>query len=73
MVMVDNLAEKIDKCPLNQHRYVYCLCTIGSVKVFVAQISGVSAIQGFHCIEVCREMVGNCQLYRWYLLLMGVH
>ena len=47
MVMVDNLAEKIDKCPLNQHRYVYCLCTIGSVKVLVVQISGVSAIQGF--------------------------
>ena len=38
----------------------------------VIQISGVSAIQGVLLYEVCGEMVGNCQLYRWCLLLMGV-
>ena len=44
--MVDNLAEKVDECPLN--RVVeYCLRTIGTAKkVSVIRSSGVSAIQG---------------------------
>ena len=42
--MVDNPAEKIDECPLIGV-VEYCLCTIGTVKPFLVQNSGVSAIQ----------------------------
>ena len=33
-MMVDNLAEKVDKSPLNWGRWVYCLHTIGTAKTF---------------------------------------
>ena len=29
---MDNLAEKVDECPLNRGHLKDCLCTIGTVK-----------------------------------------
>ena len=73
MVMVDNLAEKIDNFPLNWHRYVYCLCASGSVKsVRCTDELGIH-YSGFSIVlKSVEKWVGNCQLYRWCLLLMGV-
>jgi len=45
--MVDNLAEKVNKCPLNQGGYVLFAYNWGHEKVSVIRSSGVSAIQGF--------------------------
>ena len=46
MAVVDNLAEKVDKRPLNQELFVVCV-QLGVRKVFVILSTGVSAIQGF--------------------------
>ena len=44
--MVDNLAEKVNECQLNQVAK-YCLCTIGTMKADpYIWSSGVSTIQG---------------------------
>ena len=43
---MDNLAEKVDECPLNLGHYVL-LCTLGVQKVSVIRSSGVPIIQGF--------------------------
>ena len=32
--MVDYLAEKVDKCPLNWGHKVYCLHAVGTAKTF---------------------------------------
>ena len=45
--MVDNLAGKVDKYPLNQGLVKYCLHTIGTTKLPVKLSSWVSAIQGY--------------------------
>ena len=64
--MVDNLNEKVDKCPLN---WVYCLCTIGSMKVSIIQSSIVSASKGFKYIEVYSETV---RTFRIVCYIVGV-
>ena len=44
---MDNLAEKVDKCPLiGVVEYCLCTCTIGTVKTVRYTESRVSTIQG---------------------------
>ena len=46
--MMDNLAEKVDECPLN--KYCYCLRTIGGTK----------AVQIYYCqIDHCARSIGK--------------
>ena len=42
--MVDNLAEKVNECPLNLGRYV-SLCILGVQKVSVIYSSGVKSME----------------------------
>ena len=44
--MVDNLAKKVDKCPLNRDRYCIVRVQLGPQKLSIIRSSEVSAIQG---------------------------
>ena len=43
-LLVDNLAEKVDECLLNQGHVLF-VCTLGSVKVSFVQSSGVLSME----------------------------
>ena len=45
-VMVNNLAEKVDECPLNWGHLVYACVQLGLRKLSVIRSSGMSVIQG---------------------------
>ena len=70
---MDNLAEKVDKCPLN---WGCCVCVqLGPRKLSVIRSSGVSAIQ--ELLKYWGEWKDSrdfqkCPLYRGYSLLRGV-
>ena len=62
--MVDNLAERIDECPLNQGCYVL-LCTIGSEKCSLYGVAGCPLFRVSNVLKSMEKWVGTFSpLYR---------
>ena len=59
---MDNLAEKVDDCPLERGSLSIVCVPLGPRKLSVMRSSGVSAIQG---IEVNGRIVGTFRIVRY--------
>ena len=60
--MVDNLAEKINKSPLNRGYYVLFVYNWEREKCPLYRVAGCLQFRGFQCIEVYGEQLGRSEL-----------
>ena len=59
---MDNLAEKIDECPLNRGRYVLFVYNWEPERCPLYGVAGCPLFRGCLSIEVCGEIIGTFRI-----------